>query len=254
MNTDDILMTMKVLYIEDEDEAREELVDVLKRRVGRVMSADNGRTGLDLYYDFEPDIIIADLYMPEMNGLEMIRHIKQDKKDLAFIILSAANDVKIVIEAIDVGVDKYISKPVNMQDLLKVLSDQAISIYNRRRHGITELPRNKKHIEDEIKKEFAAFLKQVTGKGPKNVNAFIRDGYLELVASEVLTVFERNLLDNNRNVAIIKHNRELFFSVKSDEICKRISVIMDREVSLKEVFINIEKDRNKLIFAIDRER
>lgn len=252
MNTDDILMTMKVLYIEDEDEAREELVDVLKRRVGRVMSADNGRKGLELCRDFEPDIVIADLYMPEMNGLEMIRHIKEDGRDIAFIILSAANDVKIIIEAIDVGVDKYILKPMNMQELLRVLEEQAVDIYSRRKHSNVRIPHNKKHMEDEVKKEFAAFLKQVTGKGPKNVNAFIRDGKLELVAAEVLTVFEKNLLDNNRNIAIIKHNRELFFSVKSDELCRRISGILNCGVHLKEVLISVEKDRNKLIFAIDR--
>ena len=96
MNTDEILKNMKVLYVEDDEEAREELTDVLKRRVGKVIVGENGKRGLELYNDFLPDIIIADFYMPEMDGIEMIRRIRRQGADPAAIVISAVSEVNIM--------------------------------------------------------------------------------------------------------------------------------------------------------------
>lgn len=250
---DEILKTMKILYVEDDAQARVELVDVLRRRAGRVISAENGRQGVELFADFEPDIVIADLYMPEMDGLEMIHRIRVQGYAPAVIVTSAVEDVDTILHAIDEGIVKYILKPVNLQELLAVLSEQAAAIYGRRRKQIAVLPENRKKIEDEMKREFASLLKTITGKGPRDVHVFMNDERIEIVATEVLTVLEKNLLDNYQNIAIIKYVRKLFFSVKADEICRMLSRVSGREVSLKEVLINVEKDKNKLIFSIERE-
>lgn len=254
MYTDEVLKNMKVLYVEDDEEAREELVDVLKRRVGKVFVAENGKRGLELYNDFQPEIIIADFYMPEMNGIEMIRKIREQGGQPSAIVISAVSEVDIILSAIDAGIDKYILKPVNMKELLDAMGELAEGIYDKRKKIEASLPENKKKVEDEIKREFAALLKNMTGKGPRNVNVFMSSDRIEIVASEVLTVFEKNLLDNFRNVAIIKHIREIFFSVKAEEICRLILRISGREVTLSEVFINVEKDKNKLIFIIGQNK
>ena len=170
MNTDEILKNMKVLYVEDDEEAREELTDVLKRRVGKVIVGENGKRGLELYNDFLPDIIIADFYMPEMDGIEMIRRIRRQGADPAAIVISAVSEVNIILSAIDVGIDKYILKPVNVQELLDAMGEQSKVIYVRKKKSTAALPENRKKIEDEIKREFAAMLKNMTGKGPRNVS------------------------------------------------------------------------------------
>ena len=185
MNTDEILKNMKVLYVEDDEEAREELTDVLKRRVGKVIVGENGKRGLELYNDFLPDIIIADFYMPEMDGIEMIRRIRRQGADPAAIVISAVSEVNIILSAIDVGIDKYILKPVNVQELLDAMGEQAKVIYGSKKKSTAALPENRKKIEDEIKREFAAMLKNMTGKGPRNVSVFMSNGAIEIVASEV---------------------------------------------------------------------
>lgn len=250
METMKLLQNMKILYVEDDIQAREELSDVLKRRAGRVFVGENGRKGLELYQDFLPDIILADLYMPEMDGIEMIQEIRKLKGNPAVIIISAVDDVDTILHAVDVGIDKYILKPVNLRELLDALAELAEIIQSRRHPSLSPLPENKKQIEGEIKKEFAAFLKSSTGKGPRDVNVFIHDNQIEILVSEVLTVFEKNLLDNYQNIAIIKHIRELFFSVKEKEVCQLITSVLGREVRMKEVLVNVEKDRNKLIFTM----
>ena len=252
MDTDEILKNMKVLYVEDDEAAREELADVLKRRVGKVLVGENGQRGLELYEDFLPDIIIADFYMPELDGIEMLKQLREQGSEARAVVVSAVSDVNIVLSAIDVGIDKYVLKPVNVQELLKVMEDQARAIYEKKRKSDAVLPENKKKIEDEIKREFSSLLKTMTGKGPRNVSVFMNSDTIELVAAEVLTVFEKNLLDNFQNIAIIRYIRELFFSVKADTLCDMILRISGRKVMLSEIRINVENDKNKLIFTIDR--
>lgn len=249
MNIEAIMKTMKILYVEDEKEAREEMVDVLKRRAGKVYVADNGKKGLSLFEDYEPDIVIADLYMPEMSGREMIRRIKESGANPAVIVISAVGDVDTILSAIDVGIDKYILKPVNLQELLKILEEQAEDIFNRRQYQMSALPENRKQVEDGVKREFATFLKTSTGKGPRDVNVFVTDDRIELTASEVMTTLERSLFNNGRNPVIVKYIREMFFSSKEKELCRMSSRLSGREVLLKDVRINVDKDKNKLIFA-----
>nr|WP_305146604.1 Na-translocating system protein MpsC family protein [Anaerovorax odorimutans] len=254
VDTVELLKSIKILYAEDDEQAREELHDVLKRRAGKVIAAENGKQGLELYQDFQPDIILADLYMPEMDGIEMIRRIRSLKKgNPAVIVISAVNDVDTVLSAVDAGIDKYLLKPVNLKDLLQALTEMA-QVIQARRHAVSaSLPENKKQLEGEIKKQFAAFIKTTTGKGPRDIDVFIHDGQIEILASEVFTIFEKNLLDNYQNIAIIKHIRELFYSVKEADVCQLIQSVLGQEVRLKEVSINAEKDRNKLIFTMSQD-
>lgn len=250
---EEMLKQMKILYAEDDEQAREELVDVLKRRAGKVVAVENGRRGIEAFYEFEPDIIIADLYMPEIDGLEMVKKIREEGYSPSVVITSAVQDVDTIINAIDVGIVKYILKPVDLSELLDVLNTLAEKIFEKKHRTLAALPENKKQVEDEIKREFAAFLKTTTGKGPRNVNVFVDSNSIEIVATEVLTVFEKNLLDNFQNIAIIKYAREMFFSVKKDDICKLVERISGRRVSLKDVIISAEKDRNRLIFNIEKD-
>ena len=133
-----------------------------------------------------------------------------------------------------------------------MLGELASELYEKRKRKSAALPENKKKVEDEIKREFSAMLKAMTGKGPKNVSVFMNGDSIEMVASEVLTTFEKNLLDNNRNIAIIKHVRELFFSVKEKELCQMILKVAGCGVALSKVIISVEKDKNKLIFTVDQ--
>ncbi len=252
MSTEEMLKNLKILYAEDDEEAREELTDVLKRRVGRVYVCENGMRGLELYNDYKPDIIIADYYMPKMDGIEMINRIHEQGDNVAAIIISAVDEVNTILKAIDAGIYKYILKPVNVQELIEVLGELAEELHESRKHESAVLPENRKKIEDEIKREFSAMLKASTGKGPRNVSVFMNRDGIEVVASDVLTIFEKTLLDNNRNIGTIKHARKLFFSVKEKEMCDMLLRISGRKVTLSDVIISPEKDKNKLIFTISQ--
>lgn len=245
-----ILSRIKVLYVEDEEETREELHEFLKRRVGKVYVASDGEMGLELFEENMPDVVIADLFMPKMGGIDMVKAIRAKGYNPDVIIISAINDVNVILSAVDAGIQKYLVKPVDVKKLLDELNPMAEKIVSKRANDVYFSIDKKKIIEDEIKKSFAAFLKQFTGKGPKEVCVFLTETQIELLAKEILTTFEKSLLDNFQNYAIIKQNRDLFYDVKAEEILNSISQIVERKVEIAKTSIDVKKDTIKIIFNI----
>ncbi len=126
------LKKVSVLYVEDEEYLRERLARILERRIGKLYLATNGKEGLEQFKKIQPDIVITDIRMPIMDGLEMAREIKKIGEDIPIMITTAHNDEEFLIRAIDVGIDKYLKKPVNRNDLVKMLSDVARSIIQQK--------------------------------------------------------------------------------------------------------------------------
>lgn len=108
-----------VLYVEDDDETREGVADSLRLRVKNLDLAKDGKEGLELYKAKKHDMIITDIKMPLMNGLEMSREIKKINKKIPVIITTAYNDTDLLIECIDVGVCQFVLKPIIMDKLFE---------------------------------------------------------------------------------------------------------------------------------------
>ena len=107
-----LFYNLKVLYVEDEDFHREQLGIFLKRRFGKLYLAENGFIGFEKFKETSPDIVITDLKMPEMDGIELTKRIREIDKDCAIIITTAFSDVETILEAVNIGIDKYVLKPI----------------------------------------------------------------------------------------------------------------------------------------------
>ncbi len=91
----DILKYIKqvsVLYVEDNDATREEVEYFLKSKVKKLYIASNGEEGLELYKKYSPEIIITDVQMPKLDGIEMSKLIKEFDRNAKIIIITAFND------------------------------------------------------------------------------------------------------------------------------------------------------------------
>jgi len=119
------LNQLTLLYVEDEKEAREELQEYLNISVDKLYVAKNGQEGLELFKEFTPDIVLTDIAMPKMNGIEMSKNIKQLNKFTPIIITTAFSDAGYMSEAIDIGIDSYILKPLNLQKINEKLNQTA---------------------------------------------------------------------------------------------------------------------------------
>ncbi|HEB9324837.1 TPA: response regulator transcription factor [Campylobacter jejuni] len=110
-----------ILVVEDEIKTRESLINVLSERFSKVIGAQNGDEGLKKFKKFKPDLVITDIAMPIMDGLDMAREIKEISDDVPIVVLSAYSEKEILLRSIDVGIDKYLIKPVDIEELFKVL-------------------------------------------------------------------------------------------------------------------------------------
>ena len=122
------LKKLRILYVEDEHS----LAEMMQRAVGRYFGdfriAGNGEEGLKLFEELRPDLVITDITMPGMDGLEMGRRIHEISPETPLIVLSAYSDKEKLLGAIDTGVNKYFIKPFDPVELLEYLESVAPKI------------------------------------------------------------------------------------------------------------------------------
>ena len=117
----EILKNLKILYIDDEKFIRENAIEYLSFYSDNVYEASDGKDGLKKYEDIKPDIIITDIKMPKLNGLEMIKQIRKKDKTTKIIVATAFLETSYLIEAIELGLVKYLVKPIMEDTLLPIL-------------------------------------------------------------------------------------------------------------------------------------
>lgn len=125
----EISSDFRVLVVEDERNIREALVELVSKFFDNVECAKNGEEGLELYKVNTFDIVITDINMPKMNGLEMISEIKKINIDENIIVISAYSDIDFLLTSITLGIDGYIIKPINHTDIINLLYKICIRIH-----------------------------------------------------------------------------------------------------------------------------
>ncbi|NOR57947.1 MAG: response regulator, partial [Sulfurimonas sp.] len=123
---------IRVLYVEDDKAIQHEIHDFLGRFFPTIVLADNGEEGMQLYKNGHYDIVISDINMPKMNGVDMVHAIKEINEEQKVIITSAYNEPKYLMELIDSGVDKFVLKPFNNKQFLLVLYKISEYIYSKK--------------------------------------------------------------------------------------------------------------------------
>lgn len=114
MPEDEQRPNLTILYVEDDSSTRTELEQLLKRRAGKVLIAENGSVGLDLFRQFTPDLVITDIRMPVMDGLQMAHKIREINTEIRIIATTAHSETSYLLEAIEAGIDHYVLKPIDI--------------------------------------------------------------------------------------------------------------------------------------------
>lgn len=143
----DYLKNLTVLYVEDDEAARSFLERIILPRVGRIITANDGKQGLELFQSMRPDIVITDIHMPVMDGLSMAQKIRADDSKIPIIIITAFEQTDYLMRSIDIGVDRYVTKPVVVERLMnallycsrQILSEERLRYLALHDH-LTELP------------------------------------------------------------------------------------------------------------------
>ena len=108
----------KILVIDDEKSIRNTLAEILAAEDHEVLSAEDGPTGLELYGENKFDVVLCDIKMQEMDGMEVLEKIIEQPKDVPVIMISGHGDIEIAVEAIKKGAFDFLEKPLDLNRLL----------------------------------------------------------------------------------------------------------------------------------------
>jgi two-component system cell cycle sensor histidine kinase/response regulator CckA len=147
--------TIKLLVIEDEKLLLNYVADYLEDTGYLVIKASNGREGLDLFRDQKPDMVITDLRMPGINGLEVMAFLRAEAPEIPIIVISGTGSLEDVIQTLKLGAWDYILKPI--KDIVVV--DMAIDRALERKKLIDENRRYREHLESEVDKRTKELIK-----------------------------------------------------------------------------------------------
>src|SRR5512141_925883 len=106
-----------VLCVEDDPVTLSLLVHILKKRFSHVLVAMDGVEGLEVFKRHRPKVVVTDIYMPAMNGIDMARTIKAEAPGTHIIVITAHDESAAILSAVDVGVVDYVLKPIEAKRL-----------------------------------------------------------------------------------------------------------------------------------------
>ncbi len=220
-----MLKDQKILYVEDEKDIREELVDLLSLKAKEVIEATNGQEGFDLYVKHKPDIIITDIKMPVLDGIGMIRKIRETDGDIPIVITSAFENSDYLKESIELHVDKFITKPIDVSILLQILNQLSVLIYQKK-----ELEYKTKELE-RIQKLLSNAVLYTTSDLKGNITSVSK-------AFEKFSGFkEKDLLGKNHSIFRSKDTPKKFYTNMWEKL--------NNNEEFSSEMKNYDKDRNE---------
>ncbi|ADN09113.1 response regulator [Sulfurimonas autotrophica] len=242
---------IKVLYVEDDKNIQEEIHDFLSRFFPVIDLADNGEDGLALYKTGTYDIVISDINMPKMNGIEMVHKIKEINEEQKIIITSAYNEPQYLIELIDNGIDKFVLKPFNHKKFLVVLYKISEFIYNKKQNQILQKKIDDKIAETQTIVDMIEHGVVIIDKGivtQVNKQFLEMSGYesMESCHTEVKSLpslFEihKGYIDVNSNVELTQllesHDSELFKAIMKKGLEDKIYLLKYKKVDNEDKYV-----------------
>ena len=135
------MSSRRVLVIEDESGARDALESLLLEDGHLVRSAETGTEGIERYHEFHPDAVVCDFYLPDINGLQVLRRVRAAQDDVMFIMVTAGCGGDEVEQTLRTEADFFLDKPVDLDQLRALLSaspDTTSDSSVRLHHGLKE--------------------------------------------------------------------------------------------------------------------
>ncbi len=165
----------RILVIEDDSLVSRTISTHLKKKGYEVALAETGEEGLEQYRNFQPDLVLLDIKLPDINGLEVLRRIKLEDKTAAVVVMTAFDDMKTTVEAIKSGAFEYLVKPLDYLELDLTL-DKAFQL--------KALEEKVSYLIEEKQKEYQ--IDNIIGRSPQMREVFKMIGSVANTRANVL--------------------------------------------------------------------
>ncbi|NQU63379.1 MAG: response regulator, partial [SAR324 cluster bacterium] len=212
---------IKILVIDDERSVRENVAAYLEDSDFLVFQAENGRKGLEVYDEINPDVVLVDIDMPEINGLEVLAAIKKVSDEIPVIIVSGAGEVTYAIEASRLGAWDFVLKPIfNMSvvehTIYKVLEHRNLLRENRE---------YKENLEKKVKERTISLDMKTTELQQANEKLIIEIDERKLVAAQLRQAKDRSVALRRFSNKISEFVDEVrLLSTALEEFCANIYI------------------------------
>jgi YesN/AraC family two-component response regulator len=217
------LKNMSVLYVEDSRLMRNKIEMLLEGKVRELYFANDGQEGLEAFKEFSPDIIVADIDMPVMDGFVMSEIIRKIEPSQSIAFLTSFENTEFLKKAIDLGIDSFISKPIDGKKFLKILKNLSETVQNKRDLKRLEKIKHKKEKVELMLK----FVKEISHHWRQPLATISASATSSLLKKEM---GEASIEDLQDNMEVILKNIE-----KLSNILVRIEKIDVDDSNVEEV-------------------
>lgn len=248
---------ISVLFVEDNDTLRVLYSKLLSKRVAQVFTGENGQIGLDMYIQHKPDLVLTDISMPIMDGLQMIKLIKEITPDLKVVVMSAYSNNEYFLEAINLGVNGYLIKPVDASRLFAVVKEMATNIIIKK--ALEEKEQERHLAEENLKRSLAEkdiLLREVHHRVKNNMQIIssILRMQQRLVSDPSLISILNESQNRIRSMALIHehlYQSKNLANIKFDNYVKNLAVNLSRTYADQQGKVKFEYDIADVEFPID---
>lgn len=259
----DLFANLVVLYVEDEQAVREEVTTFLSKYVKEIYVAKNGYEGIALFNEHSPDLIITDLQMPKLNGVDMLKEINYKRTPV--IVTTAHSDVDYFLKAIELQVNKFIIKPMELTQLMEDIQDCFLTTHLKdklfEKEGLLNIVdenvllsvTDKKGVIIDVSSAFCDFVEypkdELIGKTHQilkhedNPDDFYKNMWKEIMSGKV---FKSEIRNRKKTGEIYWANLTITPVFKDKEIVNFTAIRQDITNKKKLELLSIEDDLTKL--------
>ncbi len=190
---------LRILYVEDDENLRLETIKIIERIFAKVDVASDGKEGLAAFKTMKYDLVITDIEMPNLNGIEMSRNIRSIDTSIPIVVVSAYSNTEYFMESIAIGIDYYILKPIKMPRLIDTLFSAVKRIVYKR---IADTYR-RRELQVKVQRASASILSEITNVSP-NPTIVYSNGSITFMNKAFTKLFDdddlKKLIENENHL------------------------------------------------------
>lgn len=259
---------LNLLYVEDDLEMLEKMGMLFENFFSSVTLASNGKEALDIYKKNSIDIVLSDIHMPEMNGLEMAKIIKKDNPEQAIVFLTAFDDTNYLIDSIDMCIDGYILKPFTIDQVSEVFFRVSKSIYLSKKEldykkelekelakKTSELEQSKQHLEKQKNRLEAIFQTSKDGIAILDLESnFLdcNDAYLNMTGFNREELLTKSCLGLSTEKDTKEYNKVMHEVLSNGfyENCEKTCIVKNNKKITVNMSLALMPDKTQIVSTI----
>jgi diguanylate cyclase (GGDEF)-like protein len=195
------LKTLRLLYVEDSPNVRKSTLITLEEFFDDIIVAVDGVDGFEKFQHSKIDIVITDVNMPRLSGLQMAKKIKTLNEDIPILIFSAYNDSDFLLDAIKIGIDDYLIKPIELEQLEKVLykSIYTLMLKEQNKKYKQELEEKIEIQVEKLNQRAKIILEQSKAKNYDTLTKVYNRHKIE----ELFNMIKKDTIDDNEHLCVV---------------------------------------------------